>query len=148
MIRKLFRSQSGMTLIEIMVVVAIIAGITGLIAVNVVGRKEKANVQLTITQISNLLNALDQYKLDNHRYPTTEQGLSALAEKPSSGDVPKDYPEDGYIKKVPRDAWGKDFGYASPGAHGNSVEVWSAGPDGVEENEDDIHSWDMDEEAE
>lgn len=139
------KSQTGMTLIEIMVVVAIIAGITGLIAVNVVSRHEKANIQLAKTQISNLMSALDQYKLDNHRYPSTEQGLDALANKPGSGDVPENYPEDGYVKKVPKDAWGKEFSYAYPGTHGNKIEVWSAGPDGVEENEDDIRSWDMDE---
>ncbi|MDO8518935.1 MAG: type II secretion system major pseudopilin GspG [Deltaproteobacteria bacterium] len=144
---KILKSKTGMTLIEIMVVVAIIAGITGLIAVNVVGRQEKASIQLTKTQISNVLSALDQFKLDNHRYPSTEQGLEGLVEKPGSGDF-SNYPEDGYMKKAPKDAWGKEFSYASPGSHGNKVEVWSAGPDGVEENEDDIRSWDMDEEKE
>ena len=119
--KKILKSQSGMTLIEIMVVVAIIAGITGLIAVNVVGRQEKANIQLTKTQISNVMGALDQYKLDNHSYPSSDQGLDALVNKPSSGKVPKGYPEGGYIKKLPRDAWGQDFSYASPGSHGNTV---------------------------
>ena len=146
MLRKIFYSEKGMTLIEIMVVVAIIAGITGLIAVNVVGRQEKANIQLTKTQISNLLSALDQFKLDNHRYPSNEQGLDALVNKPGSGELPN-YPEDGYMKKVPKDAWGEDFSYASPGSHGNKIEVWSNGPDSVAENEDDIRSWDMDEEG-
>ncbi|HBF13927.1 MAG TPA: type II secretion system protein GspG [Deltaproteobacteria bacterium] len=140
--KKWFKNESGMTLIEIMVVVAIIAGITGLIAVNVVGRREKANIQLTQTQISNLMNALDQYKLDNHFYPSSEQGLQALVEKPGVGRTPQNYPEDGYLKKVPKDAWGQGFEYAAPGSHGNAVEIWSMGPDGQEGNEDDIKSWD------
>ena len=146
MLKRMLRSNRGMTLIEIMVVVAIIAGITGLIAVNVLGRKEKANIDLTKTQISNVMNALDQYKLDNHVYPSTEQGLDALVEKPSSGKVPEGYPEDGYLKKVPKDGWETELGYASPGTHGNKIEIWSAGPDGEEGTEDDINSWDTEEE--
>lgn len=145
--RSLLKSQSGMTLIEIMVVVAIIAGITGLIAVNVVGRQEKANIQLTKTQISNIMGALDQYKLDSHAYPSTEQGLDALANKPSSGKAPKSYPDGGYIKKLPKDAWGQDFSYASPGSHGNAAEVWSMGPDGQDDTDDDVKSWDLDDEG-
>lgn len=145
--KKILSNQRGMTLIEIMVVVAIIAGITGLIAVNVVGRQEKANVQLTKTQISNVMGALDQYKLDNHAYPSTEQGLDALVNKPSSGKVPKSYPEGGYIKKLSEDAWGNEFSYASPGSHGSAVEVWSMGPDGQDDTEDDIKSWDLEGDA-
>lgn len=146
MIRKRFKSNSGMTLIEIMVVVAIIAGITGLVAVSVIGRKGEADIKLTKTQISNVLSALDQYRLDNHRYPSTEQGLSALVEKPSSGIVPKSYPDGGYMKKVPKDSWGVEFSYASPGSHGNDAEVWSAGPDGEPDTEDDVKSWELEEE--
>lgn len=145
MFKRFFQNQKGMTLIEIMVVVAIIAGITGLIAVNVVGRREKANIDLTRTQISNIMSALDQFKLDNHFYPGTEQGLDALVEKPSGGKVAEDYPEDGYMKKVPKDGWRNDYNYASPGTHGNQVEVWSNGPDGEEGNDDDINSWDDEE---
>jgi general secretion pathway protein G len=145
--KKRLLNQSGMTLIEIMVVVAIIAGITGLIAVNVVGRQEKANVQLTSTQISQVMSALDQYKLDNHSYPSTEQGLDALVNKPGSGKVPKSYPDGGYIKKVPKDAWGNEFSYASPGTHGNPVEIWSSGPDEQDDTEDDVKSWELDEES-
>ncbi|MBX7147842.1 type II secretion system major pseudopilin GspG [bacterium] len=140
---KQLKSQAGMTLIEIMVVVAIIAGITGLIAVNVLGQREKANLELTSTQISNIMSALDQYKLDNHKYPSSEQGLEALVKKPSSGTVPKYYPEGGYLKKMPKDAWGNDFSYASPGTHGEAVEIWSSGPDSEPDTEDDVKSWDM-----
>ena len=144
--KKFFRSELGMTLIEIMVVVAIIAGITGLFAVSVIGRKGEADIKLTKTQISNVLSALDQYRLDSHRHPSTEQGLDALVHKPSSGIVPKSYPDGGYMKKVPKDSWGLDFNYASPGSHGNDVEVWSNGPDGEPDTEDDVKSWEIEEE--
>src|SRR3990167_9168470 len=97
MLKRMLRDNAGMTLIEIIVVVAIIAGITGLIAVNVIGRKEKANIDLTKTQISNVMNALDQYKLDNHVYPSTEQGLDALVEHPTSGKVPEGIHHVGYL---------------------------------------------------
>lgn len=140
------KNQVGMTLIEIMVVVAIIGGITALVAVKVTASRERANIQLTKTQMSNLLGALDQYKLDNHRYPSTEQGLSALKEKPSSGTVPKDYPDGGYVKKIPQDPWDGDFNYSSPGTHGEDVEIWSNGPDGEQDTADDIKSWDMENE--
>lgn len=139
------KSQRGMTLIEIMVVVAIIAGITGLIAVNVVGRRESANIDLTRAQIADVMKALDIYKVDNHRYPSSEQGLNALVTKPSVGKIPKSYPQGGYIKKVPKDTWGTELSYSSPGAHGNEVEITSAGPDEEEGTDDDINSWDMDE---
>lgn len=130
-----------MTLIEIMVVVAIIAGITGLVAVNVVGRQKEANKKLTQTQIANVMSALDQYSLDNHMYPSTEQGLDALVHKPSVGESPENYPDDGYMKKIPKDGWGKELNYTNPGTHGNQIEVWSNGPDRQEGNEDDITSW-------
>lgn len=148
MVKKILQSQFGMTLIEIMVVVAIIAGITGLVAVSVLGRKGEADIKLTRTQISNIMNALDQYKLDNHKYPSTDQGLDALVDKPSVGNPPPNYPEDGYIKKVPKDSWGQQFNYASPGTHGKKVEVWSSGPDEAEGNEDDVKSWEEDEGSE
>ena len=134
-----------MTLIEIMVVVAIIAGITGLIAVNVVGRQKKANIDLSKTQISNIMDTLDQYNLDNHQYPTNDQGLDALVHKPSSGQVSENYPEEGYMKKVPKDSWGHEFNFANPGSHGNKIEIWSNGPDGQEGTDDDIVSWDVEE---
>ena len=144
MFKRFLSNKKGMTLIEIMVVVAIIAGITGLIAVNVVGRQKTANINLTKTAISNVIDALDQYYVDNHDYPTTDQGLDALVHKPSGGRAPENYPEEGYMKKVPKDSWGHEYNFANPGSHGDKIEVWSNGPDGQEGSDDDIVSWDID----
>ena len=143
----LLKNQRGMTLVEIMVVVAIIAGIAALVGVSVFGNKEKANAKLTKTQMSTIEQALKTYRLDNNRYPTTDQGLAALVEKPTSGKVPEDYPEEGYLDEVPKDAWGNEYNYASPGSHGGKMEIWSNGPDQEEGTDDDITSWDNSDDA-
>lgn len=145
MLQRMTQSQAGMTLIEIMVVIAIIAGLAGIIGVSVFGQRDKANIENTSIQVSNLMDALNLYKLDNNRYPSTEQGLEALVTKPSVGKEPKNYPPDGYLKKIPTDAWGNEFQYASPGTHGEKIEIWSCGPDEECDNEDDVVSWEGDE---
>lgn len=130
MIRKMFRSSTGMTLIEIMVVISIIGLVMAMVTVNVMKRFEKAKVQTTATQIKNFEQALDTYYLDNGDYPTSDQGLKALA-------------EGGYLKgdKVPKDAWKREYLYVSPGTEGNPYEISSAGPDKQEGTDDDIKSW-------
>ena len=90
-----------------------------------------------------LENALDMYKLDNSRYPTTEQGLEALQNKPSGDPEPRNYPEDGYIKRLPQDPWGNDYVLNSPGEHGK-IDVLSVGPDREEGTDDDIGNWNLD----
>ena len=137
-----------MTLIEIMVVVTILGMIATIATINVLGRLDQAKVTSTKTQMKNLETALDEYKRDNGFYPDSGQGLEALVQKPSSGKVPQNYPRGGYIKggTVPRDAWGNDFQYMSPGAHGNPVEIISLGADGQEGGDDvdaDINSWEI-----
>lgn len=147
MFSKILKSSRGMTLIEIMVVIAIIAGLAGLIGVSVFRQRETANIKSTGIQISELMKAVKLYKLDNNAFPTTEQGLEALVTKPSSGKIPANYPEDGYMEKVPNDAWGIEFSYASPGNHGDKVEIWSNGPDEEEGTEDDVTSWEEEKEG-
>jgi general secretion pathway protein G len=130
------KSQAGMTLIEIMVVVAIIGSIAALVTVNVLNYLDESKVETTRIQIHNVEGALDQYKRRHGGYPTTEQGLIALVEKPSVGKVPDNYPPDGYLKSVPKDAWGNDFIYFSPGVSGHKIEIISRGADGEEGGED------------
>jgi general secretion pathway protein G len=95
--------------------------------------------------IKALDNALDMYKLDNHRFPTTEQGLDALVNKPTSSPEPKSYRKDGYIKDLPQDPWGNDYMYINPGTHNSSrYDLYSLGPDGEDGTDDDIGNWKKD----
>ena len=137
--KKIFKNARGMTLIEIMVVIAILGLIATMVTVNVMSNFDKAKVDTTRTQIKSLEQALEQYRLDNGSYPTTEQGLSALVTAPS-GDAAKRFQPGGYIKKVPQDTWRHDYSYVSPGAQGHPYEVSSLGPDGQEGTDDDIKS--------
>lgn len=143
--RKKWDRQSGMTLIEIMVVVTILGIIATIVTVNVLDRLDQAKVSAAITQMKNIEGALDQFRRDNGFYPSTEQGLKSLVEKPSVGREAKRYPRGGYLKgDVPRDPWDCDFIYHSPGVHGNRYEITSLGADCAEGGEDvdaDINSW-------
>ena len=146
---KRLKNQSGMTLIEIMVVITIIGLIATIVTVNVMGRMDQAKVSTTKTQIKNLESALDAFRADNGFYPSTEQGLMALIQKPTAGRAATNYPRGGYLKgdSVPKDTWGKEFIYFSPGTHGNNpYEITSLGADGEEGGEDsneDINSWEI-----
>jgi general secretion pathway protein G len=135
------RSQSGFTLIEIMVVLVIIAALAYIVSTNVIGRLEKARVETTKIQIKQVETALKQFKLDNAFYPETQQGLEALVIPPTVGRIPKRYDTEGYLEggKVPTDQWGNDFVYIGPDqTQDGSYEVISPGPDGVYPSEDDI----------
>ena len=134
-VAKILRSQAGMTLIEIMVVVAIIGSIAALVTVNVLSYLDESKVETTKIQMKNIEGALDQYKRRHGGYPTTEQGLGALVEKPTTGKVPENYPPDGYLKALPKDGWGNDYSYASPGSAGHKIEIISLGGDGQEGGE-------------
>lgn len=144
-IRRYKFNQDGMTLIEIMVVLAIISLILGLVGVNIFGRLEKAKMETAGNQIKALENALASYRRDNGYYPSGDQGLKALVEKPNVGRVPKYYPKGGYLSKktLPRDPWDNEYKYHSPGIYGHDYEIWSLGPDNEEGTEDDVKSWEM-----
>lgn len=122
---------SGFTLLEVMVVLAIIGGIMALVASNIIGSADDARVKTTTSQIKLIEGALDMYKLDNYRYPTTEQGLDALINKPEGSPEPKNYRTSGYLKgnSVPTDAWGNEFLYF---IDRGQYEIVSLGSDGVE----------------
>ena len=144
--RALLRNSVGMTLIEIMVVVAIIGSIAALVTVNVIDYLDESKVDTTKINIKNIEGALEQFRRKHSFYPSTEQGLGALVEKPTVGRAPDNYPAGGYLKKVPKDAWDSDFIYVSPGTHGNDFEISSYGNDGQEGGEGkdaDINSWEL-----
>lgn len=139
------RSNSGFTLIEIMVVVVIISVLIGLVAPNILGRVDEARVTAAQTDIATIEQSLEMYKLDNHTFPTTDQGLQALVERPTISPEPKKWNPEGYLKKgaLPKDPWGGDYQYISPGATG-AFDLYSLGADGREGGEGydaDIGNW-------
>ncbi|MEX5428093.1 type II secretion system major pseudopilin GspG [Klebsiella michiganensis] len=134
------QSQRGFTLLEIMVVIVIMGILASLVVPNLMGNKDKADRQKVVSDIVALESALDMYKLDNSRYPTTEQGLQALITKPSVPPEARYYPQDGYIRRLPQDPWGGDYQLVSPGQHGQ-IDIFSSGQDGVPGTDDDIGNW-------
>lgn len=141
------RSMRGFTLIELMVVIVILGILAGLIVPRIMGRPEEAKQLKAKLTIESLETSLRLYKLDNGAYPTTEQGLQALVERPDTGNVPKGWREGGYIEKgrVPLDPWDNEFVYLSPGVHGD-YDIISYGGDGVpggEGKDMDINNWEL-----
>lgn len=134
--------QRGFTLLEIMVVIVILGILASIVVPNLMGNKDQADRQKAVTDIVALENALDMYKLDNNRYPSTEQGLDALVTKPEGEPVPKNYKEGGYIKRLPNDPWQNSYQLLSPGEHGH-IDVFSMGPDGQAGTDDDIGNWSL-----
>ncbi|MFZ4650443.1 MAG: type II secretion system major pseudopilin GspG [Rubrivivax sp.] len=131
----------GFTLIEIMVVLVIIGVLAALIAPNVLDRAGDAKVTAARTDVNNLMQALKLYKLDNQRFPATEQGLEALVRKPSTGAVPPNWKP--YLDKLPNDPWGRPYQYLNPGVKGE-IDVFSFGADGQpggEGHNADVGSW-------
>jgi len=142
-VKKNNNKQTGFTLLEIMVVIVILGVLASMIVPNLMGNKDKADRQKVVSDVIALENALDMYKLDNGEYPSTEQGLEALVEQPSGTPEPRNYREDGYIKRLPQDPWGNDYILNSPGEHGK-VDVLSIGQDREEGTDDDIGNWNLD----
>jgi len=135
------RRQRGFTLIELMVVLAIIGVLVSLVVPNVISRADDARVTAARTDIGNLVQALKLYRLDNQRYPTSEQGLQALVLKPTAPPIPLNWKP--YIDKLPNDPWGQPYQYLSPGIK-NEFDVMSLGADGQPGGEGknaDIGSW-------
>ena len=134
--------RAGFTLIEIMAVVVIMGMLMATLAVGISGQIDKARVSTTRTKIVRIEQALEFYQMDNARFPTSDQGLDALANKPSSPPVPRFFTPGGYIKTDGlMDPWGQLFQYRIPGTNNpHSFDLWSLGPDGVEGG-DDIANW-------
>ena len=142
---KMLRGSKGFTLIEIMVVVVILGILAGIVVPRLLDEPEKARRTTAATQIRSLEEALGMFKLDNGFYPSTEQGLQSLVNKPSVGRIPARFKEGGYIKKIPLDPWGQPYLYLSPGVHGD-FDLFSYGPDGESGGEGDnadIANWNL-----
>ncbi|EQM75329.1 secretion system protein G [Stutzerimonas stutzeri MF28] len=140
------RKQGGFTLIEIMVVVVILGILAALVVPQVMNRPDQAKVTVAKGDIKAIGAALDMYKLDNYSYPSTQQGLDALVEKPSGNPQPKNWNRDGYLKRVPKDPWGNEYQYLSPGTKGGQYDLYSYGADGKQGGSDlnaDIGNWDL-----
>lgn len=138
---------NGFTLLELIIVMAILAMLAGLIVPKMMGRSDDAKVADTKVQIRNIETALKLYKLDNGVFPSTDQGLAALISKPTVGTMPKNYKAEGYLegKKLPKDPWSNDYVYLSPAEHGD-YELCSWGADGVKGGDGkaaDICNWNM-----
>lgn len=135
----------GFTLIEIMVVVVIMGILAALVVPKLMGRTDDARTIAARQDIATVMQALKLYRLDNLRYPTTEQGLQALIAKPTTGPAAIGWKTGGYIDKLPKDPWGNPYQYLSPGIKGE-VDVLSLGADGQPggaDNDADIGSWDL-----
>ena len=147
MISGLKKDSRGFTLIEIMVVIIILGILAVYIGPKIMGRPEEARRTKAKVDISALETALKLYKLDNGVYPSTEQGLQALVEKPESGNVPNKWRDGGYLdkNKVPKDPWGNEFVYLSPGINGD-FDIITSGSNGVPGGEGqnmDINNWEI-----
>jgi len=137
--------ESGFTLIEIMVVVVIIAILAALIVPKVMSRPDEARIVAARHDVATLLQALKLYRLDNLRYPTSEQGLQALVTRPTSGPLPANWKAGGYLERLPKDPWGNPYQYLNPGLRGE-IDVFSFGADGAAGGEGvdaDIGSWSL-----
>ena len=142
--KKIAKKQKGFTLLEVMIVIAILGMIAGMVVPNLMGSGDDAKIQSTAIEIRTLESTLDMYKLKAGNYPTTEQGLEALVSMPEIEPVPRNYPEDGFLDKVPVDKWGNEYQLISPGEMGK-FDLFSMGPDGEAGTEDDIGNWNADE---
>ena len=135
--------NKGFTLIELMVVLVILGVLAAMIAPKIMNRPDDARAMAATQDIASVVQALKLYRLDNIRYPSTEQGLQALVTKPAIEPIPGNWKNGGYLEKLPKDPWGNPYLYLNPGRHGE-LDVYSLGADGQpggEGKDADIGSW-------
>ena len=137
------RNQRGFSLIEIMVVVVILGILAALVVPKIISRPDEARVVKAKQDVMSIQSALDLYKLDNGTYPTTDQGIAALVQRPTGGSTPNNWQS--YLKSIPKDPWGRDYLYLNPGEH-DEVDVFTYGADGQPGGTGinaDIGNWDV-----
>ncbi len=142
MFYSLRKSKLGFTLIEIMVVIVILGILAALVVPKIMSRPDEARIVAAKQDLASITQALKLYRLDNQTYPTTEQGLQALVQKPTTPPLPGNWKSGGYIDRLPKDPWGYDYQYLNPGLKGE-IDVFSFGADGItggEANNADIYS--------
>ena len=140
-------TQRGFTLIEIMVVVVILGILAALVVPQIISRPDEARVAKARQDIRAVESALKLFRLDNFQYPSTEQGLAALVDKPSTQPEPCNWKAGGYLDRLPKDPWGDVYHYRNPGEHGE-IDVYTLGRDGRpggEETDADLGNWTLDE---
>jgi len=141
------KRTSGFTLIEVMVVIVILGILAAVVVPRVMDRPDAARITKAKQDIRAMESSLELYRLDNFNYPSTDQGLEALVTQPSGSPEPKNWKDGGYMKRLPKDPWGNDYQYLSPGVNG-AVDIFTFGADGVEGGEDgtnaDIGNWNLD----
>lgn len=135
--------QQGFTLLEVMVVVVILGILAALMVPKIISRPDEARVIAAKQDVASLMQALKLYRLDNQRYPSTEQGLQALVIKPTTAPSPANWKTGGYLDRMPKDPWGNPYQYLNPGLH-DEIDIVALGADGTpggEGNDTDIGSW-------
>jgi len=138
------KPKPGFTLLEVLVVVAILGILAALVVPRIMDRPDEAKRFAAKADVGALVQALKLYRLDNGFYPSTDQGLQALVTRPTTQPTPSNWKQGGYLERLPKDPWGGDYQYLSPGVHGE-IDVLSFGPDrarGGEGNNADIGNWD------
>jgi general secretion pathway protein G len=138
-------SQGGFTLLEVMVVVVILGILAALVVPKIISRPDEARAIAAKQDIASLMQALKLYRLDNQRYPSTEQGLQALVTQPASAPLAPNWKAGGYLERLPKDPWGNSYHYLNPGVRGE-LDVFSTAADGAaggEGNDADIGSWNL-----
>lgn len=139
---KNLRTSKGFTLLEVMVVIVILGILASMVVPNLIGNQEKASLQKAVSDVTALETSLSLYKLDNYKYPSTEQGLEALVTQTDIEPLPRRFPDGGYLKRLPQDPWGNEYQLLNPGEQGK-IDIFSMGPDGEAGTEDDIGNWNL-----
>jgi general secretion pathway protein G len=135
----------GFTLLEVIVVIVILGTIAAMVVPSLMSSQNETNISAAAIEIKTIETSMKMYKLKNNYYPTTEQGLEALVVMTDIEPIPRSFPEEGYLSEMPKDPWNNEYLLVSPGDNG-IFDIFSMGPDGQAETEDDIGNWTIEDE--